>query len=407
MVRKGVMFDRFNNKDAFHGVNPSVSDSSTYAFSSAQAMIDTFHGKTEHFLYSRHSSPSNAQLADEMARMEQSASAHVFASGMGAISATLMQLCGQADHIIAARTIYGGTHALLKNVFPKWGITTSFVDITDPECIENAISAKTRVIFCESLSNPLLEVANIRKISRLAKRYNLTFVVDNTFTPLIFQPMELGADIVIHSLTKFINGTSDTVAGAVCASEDFINAMKDVSSGCAMLLGQTLDSMRAASILKNRQTLELRMEKHSKNAAFLASGFEYYGLRTIYPGSSSHPDHQLFSQQKQPDLGYGGILSLDLGTAERAHQFMEKMQEDGLGYLAVSLGFFKTLFSASGSSTSSEISEEEQRKMGLSPGLVRISVGLDHDIKRTFDNMLGIYHEVDRTHPMNEKATLN
>ena len=404
MVHKDPISD---NKDAFQGVNPPISDASTYAFSSAQAMIDTFHGKTEHFLYSRHSSPSNVRLADEMAKMERSESAHVFSSGMGAISATLMQLCGQADHIVAARTIYGGTHALLKNVFPKWGITTSFVDITDTESIENAITAKTRVIYCESLSNPLLEVADMRKISRIAEKYDLTFVVDNTFTPLIFQPIELGADIVVHSLTKFINGTSDTVAGAVCASEDFINAMKDVSSGCAMLLGQTLDSMRAASILKNIRTLELRMEKHSKNAAFLAKGFADHGIRTVYPGSQAHPDHQLFTQQKQPDHGYGGILSLDLGTPERAHLFMEKMQEDGLGYLAVSLGYFKTLFSASGSSTSSEISEEEQKEMGLSPGLVRISVGLDHDIKKSFDKMLAIYHKVDRTHPMNEKATLN
>lgn len=392
---------------SFEGINPSISDSSTYAFAKAQDMIDTFNGATDKYLYSRHSSPSNSALALSMAKLEQSEAAHVFASGMGAISTTLMQLCEQGDHILASRTIYGGTHALLKNIFPKWGITTSFVDIRDLSTIEKNITPKTKLIFCESLSNPLLEVADIKNISQLAKKYNLKLVVDNTFTPLIFQPLKLGADIVIHSLTKFINGTSDTVAGAVCASEEFINTIKDVNSGCAMLLGQTLDSIRAASILKNRQTLELRMKKHSYNAEYLAKGFEKCGLKTIYPGLADHQDHQLFTKQKHRDFGYGGILALDLTTADRAHLFMEKMQEAGLGYLAVSLGYFKTLFSASGSSTSSEIDEDEQIKMGLSKGLVRISIGLDHDIDSSLVKMIEIFKYVDQIHPEYNEAIYN
>ena len=318
-----------------------------------------------------------------------------------------MQLCQQGDHIISSRTIYGGSHALLKNVFPKWGISTTFVDITDLSSIEKAIDTNTKVIYCESLSNPLLEVADMKQISRIAKKHQLTFIVDNTFTPLIFQPIQLGADVVIHSLTKFINGTSDTVAGAVCGSADLINSMKDVSSGCAMLLGQTLDSLRAASIVKNRQTLELRMKKHSENAGYLAQEFEKYGITTIYPGLASHSGHQLFSDQKSKDFGYGGILGLDLKSEERAHLFMEKMQEAGLGYLAVSLGYFKTLFSASGSSTSSEISEEEQQAMGLSKGLVRISVGLDHNIENTLYQMIQIYQYVNQVYPVNDQLVYN
>lgn len=394
-------------KGRFEGVNPSISDSSTYAFAKAQDMIDTFNGATDKYLYSRHSSPSNTALALSIAKLEQSEAAHVFASGMGAISTTLMQLCEQGDHILTSRTIYGGTHALLKNIFPKWGIATSFVDIRDLSTIEKNITPKTKLIFCESLSNPLLEVADIKNISQLAKKYNLKLVVDNTFTPLIFQPLKLGADIVIHSLTKFINGTSDTVAGAVCASEEFINTIKDVNSGCAMLLGQTLDSIRAASILKNRQTLELRMKKHSYNAEYLAKGFEKCSLKTIYPGLADHQDHQLFTKQKHRDFGYGGILALDLSTADRANLFMEKMQEAGLGYLAVSLGYFKTLFSASGSSTSSEIDEDEQRKMGLSKGLVRISIGLDHDIDSSLVKMIEIFKYVDQIHPEYNEAIYN
>lgn len=405
MVEKNQKDIRF--KDKFQGVNPSISDSSTYAFATAQDMIDTFNGENDQFLYSRHSSPSTMQLANEMAKLEGSEAAHVFASGMGAISATLMQLCQQGDHIISSRTIYGGSHALLKNVFPKWGIDTTFVDITDLSSIEKAINSNTKVIYCESLSNPLLEVADIKEISSLAKKYNLTFIVDNTFTPLIFQPIQLGADVVIHSLTKFINGTSDTVAGAVCGSADLINSMKDVSSGCAMLLGQTLDSLRAASIVKNRQTLELRMKKHSENAYYLAQEFDKYGITTIYPGLKSHKDHELFQSQKSKDFGFGGILGIDLKSEERAHLFMEKMQEAGLGYLAVSLGYFKTLFSASGSSTSSEISEEEQKEMGLTKGLVRISVGLDYHIESSLYQMIQIYQHVNQIYPINDKVVYN
>ncbi|WP_226065771.1 aminotransferase class I/II-fold pyridoxal phosphate-dependent enzyme [Kaistella polysaccharea] len=372
----------------FGGVNPSISDSSTYTFLSAKTMFDTFEGNTEGcYLYSRHSSPSNLYLSEALAQMEGTESANVTASGMGAITSTLLQLCKSGNHIISSRTIYGGTYAFMKNFLPDFNIRTSFVDITDLSIVESAITENTKVIFCETVSNPLLEVADLKALAAIAKKHNLKLIVDNTFSPLSISPTILGTDITIHSLTKFINGSSDAVAGVVCASSQFVNDLKDVNSGACMLLGPTLDSLRASSILKNLRTLHIRIKKHSENAQYLAEKFEKDGLTIKYPGLESHPQHELFKSMMNVEYGFGGLLTLDVKTVEKANELMELMQKENLGYLAVSLGFYKTLFSASGSSTSSEIPEDEQKEMGLSQGLIRMSIGLDHDIKRTYEKM--------------------
>ncbi len=390
-MKKNRASDRIldlHNFGEFGGVNPSISDSSTYTFLSAKTMFDTFEGNTEGcYLYSRHSSPSNLYLGEALAALEGTEYAHVTASGMGAITAVLLQLCNAGDHIISSRTIYGGTYAFLKNFLRKFNIETSFVDITNLEAVALAIGPQTKMIYCESLSNPLLEVADIRALSKIARKNDIPLVVDNTFTPMSIAPAKLGADIVVHSLTKFINGTSDCVAGAVCASKEFCVELKDVNSGAAMLLGSTLDSLRASSILKNIRTLHLRMIKHSENAFYLASRFEEDGLRVVYPGLESHPGHKLMAEQIIAEYGYGGIMTIDVGSLDNANRLMELMQHKDLGYLAVSLGFYKTLFSAPGTSTSSEIPEEEQARMGLTDGLIRFSIGLDDDIERTYLTM--------------------
>jgi len=379
----------------FGGVNPSISDSSTYTFLSAKTMFDTFEGNADGcYLYSRHSTPSNLYLGEALAAMEGTETANVAASGMGAITPTLLQLCEAGDHIVSSRTIYGGTYAFLKNFTPRLGITTSFVDITNLGVIEAAITDKTKVLYCESISNPLLEIADIAALSLLAKKYKLTLVVDNTFAPLSISPVKHGADIVIHSLTKFINGSSDTVGGVVCGSQEFIDALRNVNDGASMLLGSTMDSLRAASILKNLRTLHIRMQQHSHNAMYLAQQFENLGLRTVYPGLASHPSHDVFKRMMNEKYGYGGMLTIDAGSLEKANALMELMQERNLGYLAVSLGFYKTLFSAPGTSTSSEIPEDEQAEMGLTDGLIRFSIGLDADIERTFEMMKGCMEEV-------------
>jgi methionine-gamma-lyase len=379
----------------FGGVNPSISDASTYTFLSAKTMFDTFEGNADGcYLYSRHTSPSNLYLGEALAAMEGTETANVAASGMGAITPVLMQLCGAGDHIVSSRTIYGGTYAFLKNFTPKFNIDTTFVDITKLEVVEAAITENTKVLYCESVSNPLLEVADIKGLAALAKKYDLKLVVDNTFSPLSISPVKLGADIVVHSLTKFINGSSDTVGGVVCASQEFIDSLRNVNDGASMLLGSTMDSLRASSVLKNLRTLHIRMKQHSLNANYLAHKFEADGLKTVYPGLQSHPSHDLFTMMMNKEYGYGGMLTIDVGSLDKANELMELMQHENLGYLAVSLGFYKTLFSAPGSSTSSEIPEEEQEEMGLSDGLIRFSIGLDNDIERTYQMMRACMQQV-------------
>lgn len=379
----------------FGGVNPSISDSSTYTFLSAKTMFDTFEGNADGcYLYSRHTSPSNLYLGEALAAMEGTETANVCASGMGAITPVLLQYCSAGDHIVSSRTIYGGTYAFLKNFTPKFNIQTSFVDITKLDVIEAAINENTKVIYCETVSNPLLEVADIKALSALAKKHDLKLVVDNTFSPLSISPAKLGADAVIHSLTKFINGSSDTVGGVICGTQQFIDELRNVNDGACMLLGSTMDSMRSASILKNLRTLHIRVKQHSHNAMYLANKFQEDGLKTVYPGLPSHPSHEVFKSMINDEYGFGGMLTIDVGSLELANKLMELMQQKNLGYLAVSLGFYKTLFSAPGTSTSSEIPEEEQAEMGLTDGLIRFSIGLDNDIERTYEMMKACMIEV-------------
>jgi len=372
----------------FGGVNPSITDSSTFTFMSAKTMLDTFHGEAEGcFLYSRHWNPSNKYLSDALAAMEGTESAWVTGSGMGAITTVLLQLCNAGDHIVTSITTYGGTYAFLKNYLPKFNIDVTFVNITDLESVEAAIQPNTKLIYTETMTNPLLQISDVPKLSEISKKHGVKLVVDNTFTPMIFSPYQLGADIVVYSMTKFINGKNDAVAGAICASEEFINDISNVNDGTAMLLGPVLDPMRSSSILKNLNTLHIRMMQHSKNAMYLAERFKEIGLKYNYPGMPEHPQHQLMNSMRNEDYGYGGMIAIDMETPERAAALMECMQIRGVGYHAVSLGYFKTLFSNSGKSTSSEVPEEIQAEMGMSTGLVRFSVGLDMDIENTFNTI--------------------
>lgn len=379
----------------FGGVNPSITDSATYTFLSENVMIDAFQGEAEGcFLYSRHWNPSNKYLSDALAIMEGTEAAWVTSSGMAAITTAILQICNAGDHIITSVTIYGGTFAFLHNYIKKFNIEVTFVNISDHESIRRAIKPNTKVIYTESMTNPMLQVSDIPAISKIAHEHNIKVLVDNTFTPMVLSPFKLGADIVVYSMTKFINGKNDCVAGAICASEEFINDISNINDGTAMLLGPVLDPLRSSSILKNIATLHIRMVQHSKNAMFLANKFKEIGLKCNYPGMPEHTQHELMNSMMNEDFGYSGIIAIDLETAERATPFMELMQEKGVGYHAVSLGYFKTLFSNSGRSTSSEVPIDIQKEMGLSPGLIRFSVGLDHDIEQTFELIKSCMNEL-------------
>jgi methionine-gamma-lyase len=390
---------KFNPAKAIHGlkqfgefgdVNPSITDSSTYTFLRGKTMEDTFHGQMEGcFLYSRHWNPSNKYLADALAAMENTESAWVTASGMAAITCALLQICKSGDHIITSVTTYGGTYAFLKNWLPKYNIEVSFVNITNLEHVKKEVKPNTKVIYTESITNPLLQVSNIPELAAIAHACGAKLMVDNTFTPMIFTPAMLGADLVVYSMTKFINGKNDCVAGAICGSSQFVNQLSNVNDGTAMLLGPVLDPLRSSSILKNLNTLHIRMKQHSRNAQYLAEKLSENGLKLVYPGLKTHPHYALHKSMMNEEFGFGGMLAIDFGTMENAYVVMQKMQDAGVGYLAVSLGYFRTLFSCSGHSTSSEVPVEVQKEMGLSEGLVRFSVGLDNDIEDTLEIIKG------------------
>lgn len=379
----------------FGGVNPSITDSATFTFMSSQKMKQLFEEEVEGcFLYSRHLNPMNDFLSKAIATIERTEKAQTMASGMGAISCAILEICSAGDEIISGRTIYGGSYALMKNFLPKFNIKTNFVNITDIDDVKSKITSKTKIIYCETISNPLLEIANLPELRKLADEHGITLIVDNTFSPLIFSAAELGAHIVVYSLTKFINGTNDSVGGAVCGSKDFISSLKSVNDGAAMLLGPTMDSLRCSSVLKNIRTLHIRMQKHSENAMYIAKQLQEIGVKVFYPGLPSHPQHELMKSMMNPVYGFGGMITIDAGDEETAQNLMIKMQENKVGYFAVSLGFYKTLFSSPGTSTSSEIPKEEQEAMGMTCGLIRFSMGLDHDIERTFGRIKDCMKEV-------------
>ena len=363
------------------GVTPSIARSSTFTVMDPATMPEIFQGirgpdKGGCFLYSRHFNPTVDVLARYISAMEGTEFAVCTASGMSAISCTLLQLCGSGDHIVSSDTIYGGTHALLRKLLPERGITTTFVDPSDTKSFEKAILPNTRVIYAETIGNPTLKVADISQLSKIAKKRGLTLVIDNTFMPMVVTPAKHGADIVVSSMTKFINGASDALAGVICAGRDFIYELMDLHTGRVMLLGPTMDPRIAYDIIQRLPHLALRMREHCKRTLVTAERLYKIGAPVSYPGLPSHPQHGLIKSMVNPEYGYGGILTLDCGTIEKAEELMSILQnKERFGFIAVSLGFYDTLMSCSGSSTSSEIPPEDQSKMGLSPGLVRMSIG--------------------------------
>lgn len=363
------------------GVNMSVESSSTFTVIDPETMPDLFQGRAGPdkgcYLYGRHFNPTVYNLGRQMAALAGTDAAYCAASGMGAISAVMLCLCNAGDEIVASNAIYGGSFALLNDFLPaKAGIRTRFVDITDVDAVRNAITDKTRLVFTESIANPTLRLADIPRLSELTRDRNISLVVDNTFSPLILSPAVLGADVVVHSITKFISGASDLIAGAICGSEEFIGDLMDLHMGPLMLLGPTMDPNVAASVSLRIPHLPLRMTAHSERALAIATRLEGLGLDVCYPGLETHPDFALFDELHCSEYGYGGIFTLDLGDVETANALMSCLQnEQRFGYLAVSLGYFDTLMSCSGSSTSSEMSDEDQGVAGISPGLVRVSIG--------------------------------
>jgi methionine-gamma-lyase len=375
------------------GVTPSISRSATFTVIDPATMPEIFGGRRGPedggcFLYSRHFNPTLSILGRYLAAMENTEAAICTASGMAAISSTLLQLCHQGDHIVSSDTIYGGTHALMSDLMPQMGVTTTFVDPTDVDAFAAAITPHTRVLYTETLANPTLKVADLPKLAELAHSHGLKLVVDNTFSPMMISPAVLGADVVVYSLTKFINGASDVIAGAICADKALIHQLMDLHSGRVMLLGPTMDPRTAYDIIQRLPHLAIRMREHSRRANLIAARLEEMGVAVIYPGLPRHPQHELITGMLNEGYGYGGIMAIDCGTQEMADTFMGRLQnEEAFGYIAVSLGYYDTLMSCSSTTTSSEISAEEQTEMGLSQGLVRLSVGFTGSLEERLAQM--------------------
>lgn len=376
------------------GVAPSIERSSTFSVIEPGTMPEIFQGiKTPVaggcYLYSRHFNPTVDVLSRYLAAMDGAEMGICTGTGMGAISATILQICKAGSHLVSSNTIYGGSHAFIKEVLPEMGVSSTFVDPTDLEAIESAIKPETKMIYVEVMGNPLLNVADIASIAKISKKHGVKLVVDNTFTPVIVSPKVLGADIVVYSLTKFINGASDLMGGAILADEEFIFELMDLHKGRVMLLGPTMDSRVAFDVMQRLPHLPLRMREHSVRTMAIAQAMEDRGAPILYPGLPSHPQHELLKSMLNDGYGFGGLMTIDCKTQEKANELMSHLQnKEQFGLIAVSLGYFDTLMSCSGSSTSSEISEEEQAVMGLSPGLLRVSIGLTGSLDERINQML-------------------
>ena len=375
------------------GVVPSIERSSTFSVLEPGTMPEIFAGeKTPEsggcFLYSRHFNPTVNVLARYLSAMEGTEAGICTATGMGAITVAILQICKMGSHMVSSNTIYGGTHAFIKEVLPEMGVESTFVDPTDLAAVEAAIQPNTKMIYVETMGNPKLNIADIPALAELARGKGVKLVVDNTFTPVMISAGELGADVVIYSLTKFVNGASDLMGGAVLGKKDFIFELMDLHTGRAMLLGPTMDSRVAFDITQRLPLLPLRMREHCHRTQVIAEVAQEMGAAVCYPGLPSHPQHELLKSMVNESYGFGGLLTIDCLTVEKANRFMSVLQNvEKFGVIAVSLGYYDTLLSCSGSSTSSEISAAEQQKMGLSPGLVRISIGLTGSLKNRVEQM--------------------
>lgn len=387
------------------GVNMSIEASTTFTVMEPATMPDLFAGRVSApegcYLYGRNFNPTVYHLGRQLAAIEGTEAAYCTASGMAAISAAILQSCQSGDHVVASRTLYGGTYALLHDFLPtKANIRTTFVDFSDLAAVEAAMTSKTKVVYAESIANPTLRVANIPVLAKLAHSHGAQLIIDNTFSPLVLTPAELGADVVVHSMTKFINGASDIIAGAVCGTNEFIQGLMDFHLGPLMLLGPTMDPTIASKISLRIPHLALRMIEHARRAQYFAEKLHGLGVAVIYPGLPDHPDHELMSKLQCANHGFGGILTLDLGSEEKANELMDLLQNKyHFGFMAVSLGYFDTLMSCPGRSTSSEMTEEDLSLSGVQTGFLRIAVGFTGTVEQRWQQLEGALHDIDAIRP--------
>jgi len=327
-------------------------------------------GKHKGYEYGRTQNPTRSALEGNLAAMEGGRAAFAFASGLAATGA-VMTLLESGDHVVVTDNTYGGTYRLFERVLRRSQLDFTYVDTSDLDAIRGAIRPSTKMLFIETPTNPTLRLTDLEAASAIAHEHRLAVVVDNTFaSPYVQRPLDLGADLVLHSTTKFLNGHSDSVGGAVIANrDDHIDWLRFIQNAEGAILGP----MDAWLVLRGTKTLPVRMERHNVNAQAVAEYLERHPqvTRVHYPGLPSHPHHALASRQMR---GYGGVVSFELGSLDRAREFLNHVS---LAALAESLGGVETLISHPASMTHASVPPERRQAVGLTEDMVRISVGLE------------------------------
>jgi len=361
-------------KDAqFGALATPLYQTSTFVFDSAEQGAARFAGEAEGFIYTRLGNPTTRELELKVAALEGMADAAATATGMGAVAASTMAFLQQGDHLIASKAIYGCSFALFNHQFARYGIEVSFVDMTDHQAIEQALRPNTKMLFAETPINPNLVVLDLEFIGAFCRKHQIISIIDNTFlTPLLQRPADFGIDIVIHSATKYLNGHGDVVAGIIVSDVERITTIKLTT---LKDMGATISPHDAWLIIRGLKTLSVRMERHCANAQKVA---EYLAAqpavaRVYYPGLPGHPGHKFIGRQMK---AAGGVLAFELnGSLDDGRFFINQCQ---LLSLAVSLGDAESLIQHPASMTHSPYTAEERRAAGISDGLIRISVGLEH-----------------------------
>lgn len=366
-----------------------IYQTSTFVFENVDQGAARFAGEEAGYIYTRLGNPTVTAFEEKIAVLEGGEAGLAFASGMAAISAVLFALTKQGDHIVACDTLYGCTHAFLSSILPRYGIETTFVDLSDPAKGAAALRPNTKVIYLETPANPTMKLVDIEAMVELARKVGARVVIDNTFaTPYLQRPLELGVDVVVHSATKYIGGHGDSIAGAAVGSKEFIDEVRVTT---LKDIGGVLGAFEAWLLLRGMKTLPLRMERHCANALEVATFLEGHPAveQVYYPGLPSHPQHDLAKKQMQG--GFGGMLSFELkGGLEAGKQLMNSLE---LCSLAVSLGDTETLIQHPASMTHSPYPPEERLKAGITDGLVRMSVGIEDavdiiaDLKQGLDGL--------------------
>ncbi len=361
----------------------SIYMTSGFVFDDAEHARALFAEEVQGDIYTRYSNPNLSELADRMVQLENAKAGLTLASGMAAIFAALAGCLKSGDNIVASRSLFGSTVKLLADILPRWGITTTFVDADQPDQWERAIQPNTRMLFAETPSNPGLDLIDLQAIAAMKNAFNLVLLVDNTFaTPVLQRPIDAGADLVVHSTTKFIDGQGRTIGGVLVGSTELLSDIVTF----ARQTGPCMSPFNAWLLSKSLETLQLRVEKHCRNALTIAQHFENHPeVNVRYPFLDSFPQVEL--AKKQMRYG-GGLLTLEVkGGRERAHKFINAAT---MVSLCSNLGDTRTIITHPSTTTHSKLTEEERQRVGISQGLIRVSVGLEdaQDIIDDFENAL-------------------